>query len=323
MAQKKKKRYLRDEALYNLIQENEWFFFFEHLPKLVHSVVGNVDFWLKVGRKPVKSTDVLTCLLIWSRFPQMSARSAKGFLDFLVCRKIIRVEVPCFKTLCNYQANGRLRYYLNQLVEKSSKPLKIIETCFATDMNGVRTNTFSSWYSLRTGKKIRKRDHLASHITTGVKSNIVTAVDVCIEKGKDNKIMRNHVDKTAANFTIEEWSGDGMYWAKANCEKVAEVGGKPYFKPKESWSGKARGCMIWKKMNLEFKQNPEEVGKHYHKRSNVESTNASKKRRLGSWVRSKLDTAREQEEHMKWINYNLLVLNRAFYEWEIEPSFYT
>ena len=319
----KKKRYKRDEALYNAIQENEWFFFFETLPELIHAVASNSDLWLNKGRPTKKLSDILTCLAIWQRFPNLSVRSAKGFLEFLKHKGIIDIEIPCFKTLCKYQANKKIRYYFNRLIEVSSKPLNIIETCFATDMNGVRTNNFTSWFSIRTGKKIRKRDHLASHITTGVKSNIATAVDVCVKKGKDNEIMRQHVDRTSTNFKIKEWSGDSMYWAKANCKKIVEAGGKPYFKPKKSWCGKSRGCMAWKRMNLEFKEKPKKTGKCYHKRSNVESTNHSKKARLGSCVKSKLDTAREQEEHMKWVNYNALVLNRALFEWDIEPNFYT
>ena len=319
----KKKRYPRDESLYNLIQENEWFFFFRTLPELIHSVSGNSDLWLKKGRPPKKLSHMLTCLAIWQRFPNLSVRSAKGFLEFLKFYGIIDVDIPCFKTLCNYQANERIKYYLDRLIETSSKPLNAIETCFSTDMTGIRTNNFSSWFSIRTGKRVRKRDHLSSHITTGVISNIVTAVDSCVKKGMDNEIMREHVDRTAKNFKIDEWSGDSMYWAKENCNKVVEAGGKPYFKPKKSWSGKSRGCMAWKNMNLEFKENSEEAGKHYHKRSNSESTNHSKKTRIGSCVKSKLNTAKEQEDHIKWVDYNLLVLNRALYEWDIEPNFYT
>lgn len=318
-----KYRHIRDESLYNFIQEHEWFFFFSQLPELVHAIAGNSNLWLSRGRPTKRLSDILTCLAIWQRFPNMSARSAKGFLEFLKCFGIIDVKIPCFKTLCNYQANPRIKYYLDRLIEVSSKSLNVIETCFATDMNGVRTNNFSSWYSIRTSKRIRKRDHLASHITTGVKSNIVTAVNSCVKKGRDNEILREHVDVTAKNFRIEEWSGDGMYQCRENCTAVAEVGGKPYFKLKKNITSRSKGHPAWKIMIYEKRDHPRRYKKKYHKRSNVESTNASKKRRIGSSVRSKLDTAREQEEHIKWVDYNLLVLNRALYEWDIEPNFYT
>jgi len=324
MAQrKKKKRYPRDEALYNAIQENEWFFFFKTLPELAHAVAGNSSLWLNIGRPTKNLSEMLTCLAIWQRFPNLSVRSAKGFLEFLKWQGVIKIEVPCFKTLSNYQANERIRYYLGRLIEVSSKPLRVIETCFATDMNGVRTNNFTSWFSIRTGKRIRKRDHLASHITTGVKSNIVTAVNINIKKGKDNEILREHVEKTAHNFKVEEWSGDGAYQCRENCTAIAEVGAKPYFNLQKNVRSLAKGHPMWKWMVYEKKNHSRRYKKKYHKRSNVESTNHSKKARLGSCVKSKLDIAKEQEEYIKWVDYNLLVLNRASYEWDVEPNFYT
>jgi hypothetical protein len=104
-----------------------------------------------------------------------------------------------------------LQVILDQLIEESAKPLAVIEHDFATDATGIRTNLFSSWYSLRCKKTITKRDHLTVHVTSGVKSNIVTALDVGVKQGRDNQILREHVDKTALNFKINEWSGDGMY----------------------------------------------------------------------------------------------------------------
>ncbi len=146
---------------------------------------------------------------------------------------------------------------------------------FAT---GIRTKLFSSWFSLRCKKEIKKRDNMMIYITIGIKSNVVTALNVELKSGKDNEIFREHIDKTAKNFKCNEFSGDGRYWCKSNCLKVVEVGAKTYFKVWKNLSGKSRGCMPWKLMNLEAKENPEEYGKHYHKRSNVEATNHSKKR---------------------------------------------
>jgi hypothetical protein len=311
----------RDYALYNLIQDNEWFFFFKTLPALVHFVVGNVDFWRHAGRPPKRASDILTCLLVWQRFPNMAVRSAHSFLLFLKKASILSVQVPCFKTLCNYQANPRMRYYLDRCIEESSKPLRVIEHDFATDMTGVRTNTFSSWYSLRCGKELMKRDHIATHISTGVISNIVTCVDVCVKKGNDNVIFRNHVRETAKNFSINEWSGDGTYQCRENCTTIAEAGGVPFFKLKKGITKKPKGHPAWKDMINRKETNPTAYDQSYHKRSNVESDNHAKHAKLGDKVRCKLDTAMEQEEHLKWINYNLLVLNRASLEWGIKPHF--
>lgn len=308
MGNKKRKRWPRNEVLYNTIQENEFLNFFDFVRYLSNVVCKN---------RRMKNS--IACLLIWHKFPNLSARRAKSFLLFLKKFKIINVNIPCFKTLCNYRAEPIIGKILDEMITESSKPLAKIEHDFATDATGIRTNLFSSWYSIRCQKKIRKRDHLTIHITTGVKSNIVTALNVEIKSGNDNKIFREHVDKTSENFKVNEWSGDGRYWCKDNCWKVVEAGAKPYFKVWKNWAGKSRGCMPWKIMNLESKNNPEEYGKHYHKRSNVESTNHSKKSIHGNKVYSKLKSSRENEETLRWINHNINVLNRAKYEWDINP----
>jgi len=303
-----KKRYLRDESLYNKIQENEFLNFFEFVRFLTNNVCKNK-----------KMKRVIQCLLIWRKFPNLSVRRARGFLLLLKKFGIINSNIPCFKTLSNYNENNSLQIILGKLIEESSKPLSVIEHDFATDTTGIKTKLFSSWYSIRCKKEIKRRDHLTIHITTGVKSNIVAAINVEIKSGNDNKIFREHVDKTAENFKSNEFSGDGRYWCKDNCRKVIEVGAKPYFLVWKNWSGKSRGCMPWKLMNLESKKNPEEYGRHYHKRSNVESTNHSKKVLHGNAVYSRLPSARINEETLRWINHNINVLNRARYEWNINP----
>jgi len=307
---KKRKRWPRDEALYNKVQENEFLNFFEFVRYLTNYVC-----------KTRKMKSIITCLLITHKFPNFSLRRARGFLLLLKKFRIIYLDIPCFKTLSNYREDNSLQIVLDKLIEESSKPLSVIEHDFATDATGIRTNLFSSWYSIRCQKEIKKRDHLTIHITTGVKSNVVTALNVEIKSGNDNKIFREHVDKTTENFKVNEWSGDGRYWCKENCKKISEVRAKPYFKVWKNWSGKSRGCMPWKMMNLESKNNPEEYGKHYHKRSNVESTNHSKKVIHGNKVYSRLPSARINEETLRWINHNINVLNRAKYEWKINPKF--
>ena len=308
---KKRKRWPRNEILYNRIQENEFENFFDFVRYLSNVVC-----------KGKKMKNNIACLLIWHKFPSLSARRAKSFLRVLKRFKIINVDIPCFKTLCNYRAEPIIGNILDELIVESSKPLAKIEHDFATDMTGIKTKLFSSWFSIRCKKKIRRRDHLNAHISIGTKTLIVTAINVENKQGKDNIIMRTHVDKTAKNFKINEWSGDGMYWAKENCRKVSEKGGKPYFKCKTGkthWNGKQDGCLSWKEMNQEDTENKDEYDKHYHKRSKVESANHSKKALFGDKVYSKLKEARENEETLRWINHNINVWNRAKYEWDINP----
>jgi len=109
---KKKKRWPRDEVLYNEIQESEFLNFFEFVRFLTNKVCKN---------KKMKS--IIQCLLIWRKFPNLSVRRARGFLLLLRKFDIISVDIPCFKTLSNYNENNSLQIVLDKLIEESSKPL--------------------------------------------------------------------------------------------------------------------------------------------------------------------------------------------------------
>ena len=140
-----KKRHLRNESLYNKIQETEFLNFFEFVRHLTNYVCK--------GRK-MKS--MINCLLIIHKFPNLSLRRARGFLLLLKRFGVISSDIPCFKTLSNYREESSLQIILDRLIEESSKPLSIIEHDFATDATGIRTKLFSSWYSLRCKKEIKK-----------------------------------------------------------------------------------------------------------------------------------------------------------------------
>jgi len=308
---KKKKRWPRDEALYNEVQESEFLHFFDYVRYLTNYVC-----------KGKKMKQIIQCLLIWRKFPNLSVRRARGFLLLLRKFRIILIDIPCFKTLSNYNEDNSLSIILDKLIEESSKHLSLIEHDFATDMTGIRTTLFSSWFSIRAKKKTRRRDHVRDHITAGLKSMIVPAVNINMKEGKDNILMREHVDKVAEDFTINDWMGDSKYWCKDNCKKLAEVGAKPYFKCKEGktgWNGKKSGCLSWKEMNEESQEHPRRYKKHYRKRVKVECTIHSKKAIHGDKVYSKLPSARKNEETLRWINHNINVLNRARVEWNINP----
>ena len=71
---------------------------------------------------------------------------------------------------------------------------------------------------------------------------------------------------------------------------------------------------IWKKMYRYFQLNKDEFMEHYHKRSNVESTNAAIKRKFGETLKSKNQIAQVNELLAKIIAYNLTVVIHEMYE---------
>lgn len=317
---KKKKRYPRDESIYNLIQENEVFIFLDNLPSAVYAAVRNEDLWTGQGRPPKHLYDILICLAI-KEYIGFSLRRSMGIIKLFTKAAGIKVEIPCFKTLDNYLQREDIKPYLNKIIELTSDPFIAVDNKFATDATGTRTKRSSSWYDIRTGKKAKKKEHMMDHISTGVKSNIVTVVDTSMKKGKDNEIFREHVLETAERFDIDEWSGDSMYLARDNCNMVEQVGGKPFFRPKKNTTNKARGSYAWMRMMNYYEEHPRKSKKSYNKRSNAESTIFAKKSKFGDTVRCKDDIAMENEGQLKWIGYNFSVLGRAYYEFGIQPNF--
>jgi len=320
---KKKKdwrKYKKDESTYNLIQENEVFIFLRFLPLAALFVCKNKNLWQGIGRPPINLRDILICLSIQQYFGK-SLRRSMGIIRLVTRAASISVKIPCFKTLNNYLNNSSVKPYLDKLFDITSKPLNHLEKFFATDATGETTSTASTWYNIRSGKTIQKRDHITAHITTGTKLNIVTAITVNAYGGEDNIIFRKHNQKTAKNFDVEEHSGDSMYLCRENCDDVESVGGMPFFRPKSNTLVKSDGSYAWLRMILYYYNHPIKAKRSYNRRSNVESTNHAKKSKFGSHVRSKNDIAKENESTFQWLDYNFSVLSRAYYQFDVEPFF--
>ena len=321
---KKKKRdwrkYKKDEATYNLIQENEIFIFLKFLPLAALFVCKNDTLWKGEGRPPCNLRDIVICLAIQQYFGKALRRSM-GIIRFVTKAANIAVNIPCFKTLDSYLNNSLMKPYMDKFFEITSKPLSEIEKFFATDSTGETTSTASTWYSIRSGKTIQKRDHVTVHVTTGTKLNIVTALTVNAYEGEDNIIFREHNKRTAKNFDVEEHSGDSKYLCKENCDNVEAVGGRPFFRPKSNTLVKSDGSYAWLRMMLYYYNHPIKAKRSYNRRSNVESTNHAKKSKFGSHVRSKNDIAKENESTFQWLDYNFSVLSRAYYQFDVEPFF--
>src|SRR3990167_5151661 len=149
----------RDEALYNLAQENEIFIFFGYLPRVAYFVCKNDSLWKRVGAPPAKLYDVLMNLSIKQYFGRSLRRSIglikairkafkldlkqsslKSSLNALIkaIRKAFKLDFKllCFKTLDNYLNNPCVRNYLDEIIRYTSNPLKFLEKNFATDKTG-------------------------------------------------------------------------------------------------------------------------------------------------------------------------------------------
>ncbi len=123
---------------------------------------------------------------------------------------------------------------LRSLVELSALPLKGVETDFAADSTGFSTCRFVRWYDHKWGsessdahKATQHREWIKLHAMTGVRTNIVTAVEVSGWRSHDTNYFRPMLATTAENFTLRDVTADKAYSSKKNLQAVADADGTP------------------------------------------------------------------------------------------------
>ncbi|MBI2817171.1 MAG: transposase [Acidobacteria bacterium] len=154
----------------------------------------------------------------------------------------------------------------------------------------------------------------------GVKTNVVTGVEITEPDVHDTTQFPALVEATGKRFAISEVSADKGYISKRNLAVVAAAGAVPYIPFKSNTTGE--GPELWRKMFHFYQFNRTGFLQHYHKRSNVETVFSMMKRKFGGAVRSKTPTAQVNEILCKVICHNLSVLVQSIFELGIEPTFW-
>lgn len=154
----------------------------------------------------------------------------------------------------------------------------------------------------------------------GVKTNVVTAVEIRDKDASDTKLLPPLLDTTAERFTMREVSADKGYGSLSNYEAVAAHGAVPYIAFKSIHTGKGGG--LWAKMYHFYQYQRDEFLTHYHKRSNVESTFSMMKAKFGDSLRSKRDVAMVNEALCKVLCHNICCLIQSIYELGITATFW-
>jgi len=273
----------------------------------------------KVGRKPVPLADqVFACTFkIYSTFSSrrfncdLEDATAKGYLS----RPIHPNKVNTFLE------SESLTPILHALIVQSSLPLKAVETVFAPDSTGFSTSRFVRWFDEKYGVERSGHDWVKTHAICGVRTNIVTAVVIEGRDANDCPQFRPLVEKTAENFQIAEVPADKGYLSRENLELVESLGGTALV-PFKSNSVAGEAGTVWEKMFFYYSFRREEFLKHYHQRSNAESTFSMVKAKFRDHVRSRTDTAMKNEVLCKFLAHNVCVIHQSHIELGIEPVFW-
>lgn len=229
-------------------------------------------------------------------------------------------KAPHYNSVFHYLENPALTPILKALVEESASPLKAVESDFAVDSSGFATHTFDRWYDEKYGKMRSDHQWVKAHLMIGVKTNIVTSVEMTGPEAHDYPYLPPLLETTQKRFQVVELSADKGYMGRSNLEAVVNAGVVPYIPFKSNTSGK--GSELWRKMWHFYQFNRAEFLESYHKRSNVESTFSMIKAKFGASVRSKTPVAQMNEVLCKVVCHNLCVLVHSIYELGIEPVFW-
>jgi len=272
----------------------------------------------KMGRPRLPIREQLFCS-IQKVYSQLSSRRAYSLFQNAKDRGQLN-HAPHFNAPSKLLNRADITPILHELVRLSALPVAELETEFSIDSTGFRTTTYSAYCGEKHGQK-RENRWIKAHICAGVKTNIVTGIVVTEANGADSPQFASLLDKTARSFEIGEISADMAYSSRDNIDDTIAAGGVAYIPFKSNANGRARGSPGWKKMYHYFQFNREEFMAHYHKRSNVEATNAAIKRKFGETLKSKNFVAQVNELLCKIIAYNLTVIIHEMHEHGVQPDF--
>lgn len=305
---------------YNLSQTKEKALFVNILGDLCNLIVESRN---AKGRKPRPLKDI-TFALVMKEYLNTSSRRVQSDLKLFAEVGFINSEIP-FTTLLDHLSRRDLRDVLIELIEISSLPLKCIETDFAIDATGFGTSRYETFFQYKHKRNVRWKQFRKCHAVCGVKTNIITAIDITEGHTNDQIRFEPLAKDTARNFTIREFSGDKGYLAGKNFAFIKDLGGQAFLAFKSNTtansSSKSEHRSYFKQAYRFFKEHKEDYLNRYHKRSNIESAFSMIKRKFGNNVKCKKETSQDNEILAKVLAHNICVLVQELFLNQIDINF--
>jgi len=230
-------------------------------------------------------------------------------------------KVISYNTVFDYMAKPELTPVLQELVRISALPLSPVEREFAADGTGFSSTVYANWFDNKHGRNQRKSKWVKLHAMCGVRTNILTAVEVTDATLNDSPFLPQLVRETArGGFQLDEVSADKGYLGRENLQAIANAGAVPFVAFKVN--SRPEGPDVWKKAYHMFAYNHEEWLRRYHKRSNIETTFSMIKKKFGGAVRAKKPVPMANEVLLKCLAHNLSCLVHAIHELGTDPDFW-
>ncbi|MFA4960827.1 MAG: transposase [Candidatus Pacearchaeota archaeon] len=311
--------YSRDWKSYDKSQTNEKFFFFKLLRDLC-DFAEQPEY--KFGRPKIPISDLIfaSALKIYSTF------SLRRFMsDLKISQQMGLIDSePCYASVGHFIQRKDLTEILKELIKISATPLKEVESSFAIDSSGFSTSRFARYFSYKHQKDLKYRMWIKAHVIAGIKTNIITSVEVTEGNANDSPQLPRLVQECSKNFALSEVSCDRAYLSKENFRIIEEVGATAFipFKSNSNPRSHSKGSSsLWEKMYHYFLYKHDEFKKHYNARSNVETVFHMIKTKFKDNLRSKSSTAQINELLLKILCHNICVVIQEINELGLKGEF--
>jgi transposase len=288
---------------------------------LLHGLVSGMEEPLQTFGRPRQSMSDMLYGIVFKIYSTVSTRRfdsdlrdafQKGFLS----------KLPSYNTLFDYLRSEEVTPYLKHLIVESAKALKSVEVDFAVDSSGFSTGQFGRWFSAKYGGECDFRKWIKLHCMVGVRTNVVTSIEVSTGFANDSPYFKGLVDDTVnSGFQVAEVSADKAYLSHKNLNAVLRHGAKPYIPAKVN-TAPSITSQVWNRMLHFYRFNHAEFEAHYHKRSNIETTFHMIKSKFGERLRSKTETGQINEALAKVLCHNICCVIQSIHELGIEPTFH-
>src|SRR5258708_7690937 len=317
-----RKIYSQNWPAYNAAQTYEK----SHLQELLYELCRTIDEpEQRRGRPRLSLADIIFA----STFKIYSTVSGRRFQSDLreAKRRGFLSKMPAYNSVFRYLESEALTPYLYELIATSALPLKSVESDFAVDSSGFSTGQFMRWLDVKYGKEEDRRMWIKVHLMCGVKTNIVTSVELSDGYANDHGFFKPLVEATAASgFRMAEVSADKAYLSGENLLTTLRHKAIPYVPFKSNSKPSALSTYgpkstLWDRMYHFYMQHREEFLSHYHQRSNVETTFHIIKSKFGQRLRSKTMTSQINDALCKVLCHNLCVVIQSQHEVGIETDF--
>jgi len=271
------------------------------------------------GRPKLPISDMVfaSALKVYSTFSlrrfmtQMQKAVTEGYVDTFCS----------YSSVSNYMRKAEMTPILYELVSLSCLPLASVETTFGIDSSGFGISRFGRYFDFKHGRDKKYKKWVKAHICCGVKTNVVTAVQLTDGNSNDYPFFTPLLEKTVQAFNVKEVVADKAYLSRAHLQQVEDFGATPFIPFKKNSKGRSLSAPVWKKMYHYFSLHREDFMKHYHQRSNVETVFHMVKSKFKDNVRSKHETAQFNEVLLKILCHNICVVIQEMHELGIQADF--